>query len=350
MVRMPTVSFLSRELALSSRLGTMTRQLADAQKELATGRHADLGITLGHRTADVLKIRNELARYDAVKQSNALVSMRTTATQSALDRLMSGAQDFVGELLAGRSDPANTGLMQSQARDALSEAIETLNAAAGGVHLFSGIAVDRAPLDNYFAEPAPASRNAVATAFQAHFGFAQDDPQVSGIDASSMQGFLDTAFAQLFDEPQWSAIWSQADDETVSSTVGTSLAIQTSVSANSHALRKIVSAYVMVADLGVARMNEGAFNAVVDTASGLLSEASVGITSIRSVLGGAQEVLSESSEAMSVRIDLMRRHLGELEDVDVAELSTRITVLMERLEATYAFTARLQRLSLLDKL
>ena len=51
-----------------------------------------------------------------------------------------------------------------------------------------------------------------------------------------------------------------------------------------------------------------------------------------------------------MQIDIIATHIGALEAVDPYEASTRVSTLMTQIETSYALTARIQRLSLLNYL
>lgn len=59
----------------------------DAQKELATGRHADVGLTLGAQTGVAVSLRQDIAQIKSIKDTNSLVLTRMQASQAALNTL-----------------------------------------------------------------------------------------------------------------------------------------------------------------------------------------------------------------------------------------------------------------------
>ena len=73
---------------------------------------------------------------------------------------------------------------------------------------------------------------------------------MSTITAAQMQTFLDTTFDAEFASPAWNANWSTASDQTMRSRISTTEIVDTSVSANEPAFRKLAMAYTMLSDLG----------------------------------------------------------------------------------------------------
>src|SRR2546430_1307634 len=89
--------------ATRSAITKLQAKLADAQKEVTTGRHADVGLSLGFRTGEAISLRQEHIRLQAITDTNSVVNTRLDASQSALKALAETAQSFLGQLMAGAS-------------------------------------------------------------------------------------------------------------------------------------------------------------------------------------------------------------------------------------------------------
>jgi flagellar hook-associated protein 3 FlgL len=336
--------------ATRSSLMKLQTKLADAQKEVTTGRLADVGLSLGFKAGQAVSLRQEHARLQSITETNGLVASRLDASQAALKALAENAQSFQSQLLAARNSATGPQLIQDQARAALSAFADMLNTTFNGASLFSGINADVKAITDYNQQPPAANAQAVASAFATAFGVTQSDPGVFSISAANMQSFLDTSFAGLFDPAAWSGTWSAASDQNVRSRISTSELIETSVNANDAAFRKLASAYTMLADLGTDKLNQNAYQAVVDTAVRAVGEAVQGITELQAGLGTAQERVKNANDRMSIQSDIMTKHIGALEGVDPYEASNRVAGLLTQVETAYAMTARIQKLSLLNYL
>ena len=348
-----TNTFIStRSLTDATRLSLVKLQskLADAQKEVTTGRLADVGLSLGFQTGQAVSLRQEHARLQSITDTNGLVSSRLDASQAALKSLADNAQAFLSQLVATRNTDTGSQVIQGQAKTALSALADMLNSTFNGASLFAGINTDVKPITDYNANPPPANQQAVAAAFTSAFGVPQSDPSVASISPTDMQTFLDGPFAGLFDPAGWSSTWSTAADQNVQSRISTNELIETSVNANDPAFRKLASAYTMLADLGTDKLNQGAYQVVVDKAVGAVSEALQGITELQGDLGTAQQRVKNANDRMSIQIDVMTKHIGALEGVDPYEASSQVAGLLTQIQTAYAMTARIQQLSLLNYL
>lgn len=339
-------------MSAATRLSIMKTQekLAEAQKEVTTGRHADVGASLGYKTGQTISLRQDHARLKTMIDTNSVVSTRLSSTQAALKSLSEDAQLFVGQLIGARGTETGPAVVQAQAKAALTSLTNALNTALDGAHLFAGINADVKPITDYYATPTAPNRQAVADAFFANFATTTSDPAIENIDAVDMQAFLDGDFADLFEDPAWTTDWSAASDQNVKSRISTSELIETSTNANNVAIRKIAKAYAMVADLGIDKLNTRAYEAVVDTATRLVGEAVQDMAKEQARLGTAQERIASANGRMSIQIDIMTTHINLLETVDPYEASTRVATLLTQVETAYAMTARIQNLTLLKYL
>ena len=348
---MKTSYISTSALSAATRLSLSKTQakLAEAQKEVTTGRLADVGASLGYKTGQTLSLRQEHARLTTIIDTNSVVSTRLTATQAALKSLSDDFKLFVGHLSELSTDSGPV-VVQAQAKAALVSFTNTINTALDGAYLFAGINADVKPLTDYYATPTSANRQAVADAFLATFGTTADDPANANISAADMQAFLDGPLSDLFEDPAWTTNWSAASDQNVKSRISSSELVETSTNSNDIAIRKMAKAYAMIADLGIQNLNEAAYQAVVDTATRTAGEAVQDMANEQSRLGIAQERVKNANERMSIQIDIMTNHISLLEGVDPYEASTRVSALMTQVETAYAMTARIQNLSLLKYL
>ncbi|MGL4396522.1 MAG: flagellar hook-associated family protein, partial [Hyphomicrobium sp.] len=306
-------------------------RMAEAQEELSTGRHADVGRTLGYKTAQTISLRGQLSRYQAITDTNGLLEPRLNYAQTALQGVSDSAGTFMNAIVAASASAQGAVVAQRAGEDALRAFTTLMNTSYDGVYIFSGINTDVEPVADYFGTPASANKVAADAAFLAEFGFAQDDPAAATISASAMQTFLDGAFANLFDAASWSGTWSGASDQNVRSRISTNEMIETSTNANEEPVRKLARAFTMLADLGVDNLNDQTRAVVFDAAMRLTAEGTSGINGMRAQVGLSQERTALATERMSIQMDIISTHVGKLESVDPAEVSVRVTALMTQI-------------------
>jgi flagellar hook-associated protein 3 FlgL len=347
---MATTFISSNSTATTLRISAMKSQaaLSRATEEATTGRLSDVGLSLGALTGRDVVLRAELVDVDKLVDTNGLVAGRLDVAQQRVGELIDTAESFQKDLLAARNSAGGGNIVAQSGGSNLQSLLATLNVSMDGQYLFGGINTGEAPMTDYAA--GSASKTAVDAAFLAKFGFAQDSPLVSTITATDMQDFLDTTFKQLFDDPAWGANWSSANDQEMRSRISTTQTIDTSVSANEPAFRKLAMAYTMLSDLGTANLNQAAFQAVVDTATLSVGNAIGDLAGIGARLGTAQEQTSNATSRLKVQGDIITQQVTAMEKVDQTEASVRVTSLQNQLEMSLALTSRIQSLSILNYL
>lgn len=349
---MKTTQISTQAISEATRIARTNLQvrLSDAQKEATTSRLADVGQGLGYLTGRSVSLRQDLDRLNTFKDTNAIASTRLQQTQTTLEGVADLAQEFISTLVAARASAASAEVAVADARTKLIALTSSMNNAANGAFLYSGINTDVKPLTDYFSTPTAANRAAVATEFTTAFGIAQGDPGTELITSADMKTFLDGPFSTLFDNANWTTTWSAASDQNITSRISNNELIETSANANTKSIRLLASAYTMVADLGVDKLSQDAYQAVLDKAIAVTGEAIGDLTQLRAGLGTAEERISTSNDRMSMQITIMTEHINLLEGVDPFEASARVNTLLTQVETAYALTARLQRLSLINYL
>jgi len=327
----------------------MQSDLVKATKESLSGSVADVGLALGGRTTQAVTFQRDLDRLNGIVDSNALVAARLTSTQDSLGQLADVAQNFLSALTSAVSGDSSTSITQTAGASALQQMTGILNSSVNGEYLFAGTNTDVKPVDDFSAAGSPA-KAAFDAAFNSYFGFAQTDPAAANITAAQMDDFITTTVEPQFLGSGWQANWSSATDDQITSRISLSETTQTSVSANEQGIRKLAMAAAMVGTLFTGNISEAAQNVVVSRAQKLVGESIGGIVQVQSETGLAQKRVSDASDRMKTQVDLFEKHIIDLEGVDPEQAATRVADLTQHIETSFALTARLQQLSLLNYL
>ena len=79
------VSNISLQNSMRLTVSKAQKEMVQLQEETVTGRHADVGATLGAKTSRTLNLHRDLQRMESLKSTNALTTQRLAASQQALD-------------------------------------------------------------------------------------------------------------------------------------------------------------------------------------------------------------------------------------------------------------------------
>ena len=346
------ISFVSSQAiskALSYQLMRLQSDLAKAQTEVTSGKYNDVGVALGARTGQAVALNRDIDRLNGMVDTNSLVATRLDATQEALSRITSEAESFLSALTVGGSGDTERQILQANGNNTLETLTSVLNTSLNGEYIFAGVNTDVKPINDYGADGA-ANKAAFDAAFLAHFGFTQTDAAAEAITADEMTAFLDNVVEPMFSGPEWEANWSNATDETITSRIALNETAETSVSAGTEGMRKLAMATSLIADLLKTPLNANAQTALVERTRTLVGEAISDIQNVQAKVGLVQTRVNDASDRLSMQVDIMTTNLNDLQGVDPYEASTRVNNLLAQIETSYALTARIQQLSLLDYL
>ena len=319
----------------------MQADMAQLSKEVSTGRMADVGLNLGAETGRAASLHIDTAAISALIDSNGAAVQRLQQTQTALTKLTDGANTFMQQLIAQRDSATS---VDGIAASALAGFVADANASDGKSYLFSGINSAIKPVADYSGAP----KAAVDAAFLAKFGVAPGDPAAANISATAISDFLDNEFANLFADPDWGTTWSSASDTPARSRVAPGESIDTSVSANQPAMRKLAMAYAMVAGLGTDSLGADARKAVIDKAISVLGTAVSGLTDLGQAMGSAENRVTAATTRLTAQQDILATRISTLEGVDPADAKVKIDTLSTQIEMSYSLTVKLLNMSLLN--
>lgn len=348
------ISTYSLRNSQSTITASLTKQLADASEEVSTGRHADVGLTLGYETGKVVSLRSESDNLQAMIDSNSLLLSSMDVAQLNLQSLRDGADTFKDSLLSVPGQNRDASVLAEEAETAMASLYSALNATDGSSYVFAGINTGVAPLVEYDADVGADGVSAgpqelVETAFADLLAtLTAPDNTAADITAEQMESFLENEFAALFEEPNWSQTWSTASDSGRTSQISTTETATTTATANEDAFKQILMAYTMVAKLQTADLNTDALEVVMAKSEELIVAAYADVSDIESRLGSVQTRIEAANEHMDLQQDIIATQIGVYEDVDAAEAKTLVDTLTTQLEMSYSLTSQLSDLSILN--
>jgi flagellar hook-associated protein 3 FlgL len=346
---MTYISSLSLSTPMRTSVMSLQSQLSQTMAEVSSQTKADIGLSLGAQTGTAISLQDQMDQLNSYTNTNSLASTRLSSTANSLSSIITSVQAMSQNIIQATGVGPSTTL-QTSAQNSLQALIGTLNTTSGGQAIFGGINTASTPLADYTA--GSTSKTAVDAAFAAAFPTQspQSSSAASTITGPQMQSFLDNQFAALFNNANWQANWSSASDQTIQTAISPSESATTSVSANNSSIRQVAQAYTMLSELTGPNLSTDALNAVMSTASKLLSNATSGLNNVASGVGVVQSRLDDANTNISSQVDVLTSSVNSLEGVDTAALSTQVTQLQNQLQASYELTSKLSQLSLVNYL
>ncbi|KXO74088.1 flagellar hook-associated family protein [Brucella anthropi] len=343
-----SISTYGATSALRALVAKNKAEMLKAQQEATTGTVFDVGLSLGSKSGQTVSLRKEYDRLSVLTDMNKLVQQRMNATQTAAGTIIENTQNFLGDLTGANNTAESAATIAKSAKSILSSVTGLLNTSYNGEYIFAGVNTDVKPVADY--TEGSAAQTAVRQAFQTHFGFAIDDPQVANITGDEMKAFLEGDFADEFNDANWAANWSDASDTVIKSRISPTETADTSISANADGFRKTIMSAVMVAEFATIGLNNSAFEALTHQAMQTTTTAITETTSEQTTLGLAQSRTEAATTRIAAQQKILNQSVLNLEEVDPYEAATRVNALKTQIETSYSLTVQLQNMSLLNYL
>jgi flagellar hook-associated protein 3 FlgL len=319
--------------------------LANAQNELSTGRKHDLGLALGSNVARNISWRNDIESLGQQIDIGKIAAAKADLAQSGLEQLKSIADALVDTLAGARTAQNGQHVAKDAAESAYGAIAQVLQSTFSGENIFSGINLSSKALKAFHGASAEEALN---SAFSAQFGFLPADPEAVNLTPLQMKTFAATTFAQEFEIPSWNENWSGAASNNVKVNFGPETQLDVSANANANGIRTLVKAVALVMHSAQGQMNSGSFNAVAEEAMKLAAAGVNAIGGEQARIGILQQELQQSIGRAQKKSDLLKEQVQQSEGVDAYEAAMRVNLLMTQMEQSFAVTARISRMSLVN--
>jgi flagellar hook-associated protein 3 FlgL len=329
-------------------LARLQTDLALRQKELSTGRKADVGMELGSEIRRNISLKSSISEIESFQRQNGVAASRLGAAQSALGSIAAAAGNFLSDGIPARDAPNARFLMGQAADTALADLTRNLNTQIGEFPVFGGQNLDAQPMKDFTRADGAPARAAIDGAFQAEFGFAPGDPQAANLSAADLKTFFDGPFSTLFSGANWGTLWSNASVSPMSTEIAQGVIADTNATTHQQGIQNLTKAYVALSYFKDLAVSDVAYQGLIEGALNSTGAARSGLTAAQADIGLAEERISNATERLGEMETVFSRSLNDLEASDPFDVAQRINTLLTSIEATYAVTARLQRLSLVN--
>lgn len=287
-------------------LATMLRtqsQLVDLQGQVATGRKARDYSGVAAEATRLVNLKADYARVDRFLDNIKVVDLRLQQMESSVSSLFDLASRFKTLLLASANgdNAADTALAEN-ARHMLDQVAGLLNQRQDGRYLFAGARTDTPPVD------------------------------------------VDAIPAGLGPDEAGDGYYYRGDSDRLTVRVDDTLTVAYGVTADEPAFESLIRALAIAANTDVS--DKDSVGPRIEAALGLIDDAIRDLPDVRSRIGQTRNTLELATGRHADFKQYAEVAIGDIEQVDIAEAITRLTAYENVLNASYAATVRLQRLSL----
>jgi flagellar hook-associated protein 3 FlgL len=342
------ISTLASHLQLNSSIRSLQNQLMDAQKEMSTGRKADLVAALRDRAAEDVDLRNTLNDITEFKGTTEIVASRIDTMQTALSGVRGIAEQMRNTALTSR-DAVSRRYLQEAATTAIERINSFLNAQTAGRTLFSGIETGRAPMQAIDVVNAGSGLSPQQAVDQV---IANLGPITDAASALAVANGAD-GISSIFDDTNSSAnlrysatFYNGAATGATTARLDNGYEIDYSLRADNPAFRELQQGLYMLAAVPAGSIPDDAFAAWQDEAAKHINAGFQGVIDVSAELGYKQSVVADALTRHDASIAQLNNQIANLEAADPFQTALRLSQLQTQLEATFSITARMNELTL----
>ncbi|MBB4400644.1 MULTISPECIES: flagellar hook-associated family protein [Rhizobium/Agrobacterium group] len=362
------ISSLAMQNSMRSTILKAQLEMTNLNTELTTGKHADLGVTLGANTARSLDLNRDIDRISSLVSVNSIATQRLKSSQTALDGMAQAAQEIQKVLVPNTSSEAPTlTTVAKTISNAFNNFTSFANTAVNGEFLFSGINTDVKPVDDYFAEGSPL-KEAYETELNA-FMAAQTPAvgDITGLSKTQAEAFM-THIEGVFNGTTtvtnpphssltagqnydfWTTFGSKASDTNMTSRISQNEVVETSSNSNSQGMRYFALTAMTSMTFLDEKVDSGVREMVATKSVTNIGTAISGLNQQQSQLGLSESRVSKANDSLAAQKKIIETHLLDIEGIDTYEAKTRLDLLQQQIEIAYSLTSRLQKMSLVNYL
>ena len=323
---MRVTSLIQNRQLLADIQGTQSR-LQEAQSQISSGKKTETFDGLGPQARLSLDLRAETRRLDAFQQNITQTRMRTSRMEEVMTRVTDIAAEMKEEIIKARDgDDPDMALLNRMARDRITEVNNLLNEEIDGVHLFAGIDSDNAPM----LDPAP--------------NLAFTDTELTGYNQANAAAKLANLRAHFANETNFYG--GDTGPQQLAVTIDSGQNLEYGKRGDMDGMSEIMSGLHMLAELDYDPDEQQAWGQLME---GAFNDLDSGFSRVNSQVGvlGAQIARMERIEAGHEQArTLLQKELGAVEDVDMAEASTRFQGLQNQLQSSFQVASTVRELTL----
>jgi flagellar hook-associated protein 3 FlgL len=334
-------------------------QLDTLTEQASTGLVSTVFSGLRGAASTAIDLSGEVTQQQALIGGISSADEKMTLTQSVLGQIGSIASEFydqVGTLT--NADPASVDVVAGAARSALQQLASLLDTQNGANFLFAGTDSGAAPV--------PDPGDILSSGFYTNINASVTALGANGATATIV-ATLATAGSNAPGVSPFSAALSQPASAlrpllpTVAIGNQQSVTIGVVASANTAAIsqggsttgsyiRDLMRSLATMGSLSSSQVDDGGFGALVSDTRASLSSVVGGVADEQGILGEMQNRIDASSALLTNANAALTGQISNIQDVDLASVSTQLSLTQAQLEASYKMIAGIGTDSLLQYL
>jgi flagellar hook-associated protein 3 FlgL len=340
---MTTLSTLGQNQLLIREFSNLQGQIQQIQTQVATNQKTQVYGDLGSQTSLDINLHNQATQVNDYTNTISQLQVRTGLVDSSLSIIHDAASTVQNLSFASPQVSANRINLVSQAKSAIDQINQRLQTQVDGRNLFGGTetqAQTMVPQSTLLAQVQTAVANAITT-------------NATLVPPGNVATAVQTAVAAVF---ATTSNYYTGGPPTAPTAIASGLSIDTSITGADPAFQTTLQGLYTIAALPqpVAspatppNISEADFDSIAAGAGSVISQ---GLTSLETVTeknGNNEALLTTESTAHAATLTVLQTQINDIENVDLAGASTKLSLLNTQLQASYSITASLSNLSLVN--
>lgn len=337
---MTTLSTLGQNRLIRAEMSKLQLDINRIQQQITSGKKTDRYGDLAALAPLDISLRNKGEQLTGFKNNIQTLKARTDIIDNTLTVVRSQVLDMRNIALANKMFDTGRADITMRAQAAVKDVMQKLQANVDGRFLFAGVATDTPPMADSSALLA-AAQAAVDAALLAPV------PDVPTAVRNAVSGVLATPASFYVGGARHAG--PEIDEGVVA---------DYSITGDDPAFETALHSLLMLATLPAPQddpvtppaINRADWDAVANEAGTKLTDALTGIETLQLSNGRVQQLLEQTEQAHEATLTIIQTQINDIEQVDLIDASARITQLRTQLEASFAVTAELRGLTLVDYL
>jgi flagellar hook-associated protein 3 FlgL len=342
------ISTLASFFQLNENIRSLQGSLLDGQKELSTGRKADLMAALRTQAATDVDLRNAYSEATTFKATAGVVGTRLDAMQTALTSVKDAIDKARTQTLTATSPLARQQLQQL-AKTTIDQIGSLLDTQFDGRYLFSGTQTDMPPLQEQNTVNTTTGLSPLQTVMQVITNMGGMSDAASALNVANGTDGISSLFgdsnsnANLRFTP---ALYNGATSGTLTARLDRGYQIDYGLRADDPAIRDALQGLYMLAAVPSNSVPDDAYAAWQGEALAHLDKGFQGVIGMASTVGYQQSAVADVMARHDSTLTQLNTQIVNLEQADPYETAAKLSQFQSQLEATFTVTARMSQLSL----
>jgi flagellar hook-associated protein 3 FlgL len=342
------ISTLAVHLQLNSSINRVQRALYDTQKELSSGRKADLMAMVAHGALEPISLRNMLAETEEFQSTATLAASRMDTMQRVMASMNSVVSNARAQALTGR-DAVSRRYLQDMAAGAIEQLTSLLNTQLGGRSLFAGIELDAKPIQDAETVNGATGFSPMQAIQQVIAANGPLTDAASALNVVTGADGLDAVFGDTHSNANMrftGTFYNGATSGAVIARLDHGYEVDYGLRADNPAFRQALEGLYMLAAVPYGSVPDDAYQAWQNEAVTRINAGFQGIIDAAGELGFKQAMVQEAADRHEAARTFLNNRVADIERADPYETAIRFSELQTQLESSFAITTRLANLTL----